>query len=153
MIKAIIFDYNKTMYLPDLKEIPTETFELLKRLRYSGIILGLISSRAPKRREQFEKFCLYTYFDFIKIVDKKKISDFRASLKYFKVKKSEMLVVGDRLEEEIKLANILGIKSVWIRHGKMKSIKEIERPTWVINSVLEIENLFLKANQKIYIQN
>lgn len=64
----------------------------------------------------------------------------------FGVKKSEMLIVGDRIETDIALGKKFGIKSVLVLSGvakkqDLKKLKNSEIPDYVINSISDIFDL------------
>ncbi len=115
MIRAIIFDYNRTIFIPEIGGVPKRTLLLLKELKNKGIKLGLISVNEKKRNLEP---VLETFFTSVKIVPQKSSSIFSCMLDELEVSTDETVVVGDRVKEEIKYANQLGLKTVWLRKGK-----------------------------------
>jgi FMN phosphatase YigB (HAD superfamily) len=60
-----------------------------------------------------------------------------------------VLVVGNRLDKEIKAANELGIHSLWIRHGEGSHLQPGENigvPDFTLDSVLQIHNVLTKPS-------
>ncbi len=116
MIKAIIFDYYRTVYIPD-EGIPIATQNLVRELKEQGIILAVITrNESAKKNIPFDPF--FSFFSFIKTVEGDKTEeDFREVMKQIKVKDEEILVVGDRIKKEIIIGNKLGLKTVWLKKG------------------------------------
>ncbi|MDO8563783.1 MAG: HAD hydrolase-like protein [Nanoarchaeota archaeon] len=141
MIKGIIFDFNRTLYLPEIEVIPQETLDLLKNLKDKGFMLALISIKEGERDKLIEKYNLSSFFSIIKLVDEKDKEVFEETLKSLKLDCSEVIVIGDRIRSEIKIANKLKIKTIWYRNGKFSEeypICEEEYPNWTIDNLLEI---------------
>ncbi|MEM4230640.1 MAG: HAD-IA family hydrolase, partial [Candidatus Pacearchaeota archaeon] len=66
---------------------------------------------------------------------------FNVALKKLKVKPSEAIMVGDRIERDIKGARALGIKTCFARYGNPKAKKGKSRADWEIESVGELERV------------
>lgn len=109
----IIFDYNRTLFNPESGKLYPGTIELLKML-YKKYQLFLITKNEPGRDQKITEFGIKEYFQDIAFVDKKTIEIFKKL-----VNESEsVMVVGDRVKDEIKIGNKLGYTTVWIRQGK-----------------------------------
>ena len=67
MIKSIIFDFNRTLYIPELQKIPEETIQLLKNLKNMGFSLALISIREAKREDIINTYNLKDFKKFFNI--------------------------------------------------------------------------------------
>ena len=65
MIKGIIFDFNRTLYIPELQELPDKSIELLKNLKRSGFLLALISIKESQRDTLIESYDLSSFFSII----------------------------------------------------------------------------------------
>lgn len=56
----------------------------------------------------------------------------------------EVIMVGDRLDNDIAPAKLLGMKTVWVRQGfaKYQSINnENERPDYIVDDIAELVNV------------
>jgi putative hydrolase of the HAD superfamily len=149
MIKCIIFDFNRTLYIPELQKIPEEAIKLLKDLRTSGLLLVLISIKEAQRDKLIDKYTLSSFFSVIKFVEEKDIKLFGETLKFLGCQPNEVIVVGDRIKSEIKIANQLGIKTIWYRNGKFSNElpnEEMEFPTWTINNLFKVEEIIENIN-------
>ncbi len=149
MIKGIIFDFNRTLYIPELQQIPEETIELLKNLRKSGLSLALISIKEAHRDTLIESYDLSSIFSVTKIVREKDTNIFKETLSLLGCQPNEIIVVGDRIKSEIKLANQLGIKTIWYKKGKFSNelpTEKIEFPTWTISDISKVEEIIKDVN-------
>src|SRR3990167_6300076 len=119
MIKAIIFDYYRTLYDPE-EGISMATRNLMRELKEQGIILALITRNesAKKNISSNSSHDFFSFFSFVKTVeDDKKEEDFREVMKQINMKDEEILVVGDRIKKEIVIGNKIGLKTVWLKKG------------------------------------
>lgn len=141
MIKAIIFDFNRTLYLPEIKKIPESSIELLKRLKDLGFVLALITIKENTKKEWIRK--ISRFFLIVKEVNQKTENDFLDILKELNLNKDDVLVVGDRVKIEIKIAKRLGLKTVWFRNGKFKDeLPDIDEiPDYTISKLENILDL------------
>ena len=147
MIKRIIFDFNRTLYIPELQKIPEETIQLLKNLKNMGFSLALISIREAKREDIINTYNLHSIFSILKFVDEKTINIFKETLQSLKCNPDEVIVVGDRIKSEIKIANALGIKTIWYKQGKFSKelpVEKIEFPNWTIDNLSKMISLIKK---------
>lgn len=146
MIKAIIFDYYRTLYTPEEKEVKKETQELLQRLKDKGMRLALISKKEQGREEEIESS---SFFSFVCFCEEKKGADLENACRALQVHKDETIVVGDRIRKEITVGNQAGIRTVWLKKGKFADevpITKSEEPTYIIKELIEVEKVIEKAN-------
>lgn len=109
----IIFDYNRTIFDPEINNLYPGVLELLQRLsvKYE---LFLISRNEPARKKKFEELNIKNYFQKILFVDKKSKQIFEEIVDNEK----NVIVVGDSISNEIKIGNQLGFITVRIKRGK-----------------------------------
>lgn len=97
------------------------------------------------RRLQIKRLGLNKYFILIKIISgNKSENDFRDCINKMNLKASEITVIGDRVEGEIRLGNIFGMTTVWFKKGifsKRKPMNDEETPDHTIVDLNEIINL------------
>ncbi len=148
MIKGIIFDYNRTLFDPEkwdlIDEVPGLLEELSKKYK-----LCLITTGEGHRLESLEEKGLDKKFTKIIVVegehkDKKHFLECAAEMG---LKPEEVLVVGDKIQAEIKAGNKAGMKTVWFKFGKYSKIlpqtKE-EEPTYTIRYLVDLLNILNK---------
>ena len=143
MIKAIIFDYYRTLYDPE-EGISMATRNLMRELKEQGIILALIT-RNESAKKNISSNSSHDFFSFVKTVeDDKKEEDFREVMKQINMKDEEILVVGDRIKKEITLGNKIGLKTVWLKKGLYATElpeTKAEEPWKIIEDLQEIKQV------------
>ena len=147
MIKGIIFDFNRTLYLPEINKIPEKTVQLLNKLKSEGFRMALLAKKEKNRNKLIEK--VSSFFFLIKQVSKKSNKEFINILKKMNLKKKEAIVIGDRIKSEIKIANKAGIKTIWYRNGKFKDElpnSKYEYPNYTITEIEELPKLLNRLN-------
>jgi len=149
MFKSIIFDFNRTIYNPDNKELFSDSVSILRILKSIGLKLGLISSGNIDRKELIRNLGLLSYFDWWKVVPKKEAKHFLGFVDSFNFKNNEVLVVGDLITSEIKIANKLGMKTVWLKKGKFTNVRSLIVPDFEIKSLDEVVSI-VKNNFKVH---
>lgn len=144
MIKAIIFDFKRTIFDVENNCVQRETIQLLSRLKKRGRKLALISrGRQDQRINEVELYGVLPFFDFVKIVEEKSKEDFEEITVKLGFLPSEILVVGDRINSEIKQAKQAGMKTLWYRNGKFANEfpeTESEKPDGTIYDLAEVDN-------------
>ncbi len=56
MINGIIFDFNRTLYIPEINRIPKKTIELLDKLKNKGFKMSLLVKKEKKKlKKNFKK--------------------------------------------------------------------------------------------------
>ncbi len=136
MIKGIIFDFINTLYDPEKKQLFTGVLSLLKDLKTSGIKLGLLSYGSAGKIELIRKLGLNEYFDKVAVTEEKSPAEFQLFLEQFKLNPDQILVVGDRLDDEIKTGKSLGLITVWI--SPQPNITRTKFADFQIRSVTEV---------------
>ncbi|MDE7283945.1 MAG: HAD family hydrolase [Lachnospiraceae bacterium] len=69
---------------------------------------------------------------------------FEIALERSNCKAANSIMIGDRIDNDIVPANLLGMKTIWIKRGfgqYWKISKEIEKPDFVVNNLLELCNI------------
>lgn len=148
MIKAVIFDWGRTIYDKENEALFPETIKVLEYFskKYPLAIVSLaIDGDIEGRFAKIDKYDLKKYFKFILFHISDKDSLFKKAFKDFNLAPNEILVVDDymkRLAFPIKS----GCITVWIKKGKFADQlpnKEIGEPTYTINNLSEILDLNL----------
>jgi HAD superfamily hydrolase (TIGR01549 family) len=140
VIEKLIGVWNKNRLLA---QIYPETIDTLKALKEKKIKIALISN-APNNNVEpvLERYGITDLFDglFISYEQGKLKTDglFEAALKKLKLKKGDVIAVGDSIETDIKGAEAAGIKAYLVdRKGKREFANKIQSLTELIKMVEE----------------
>ena len=145
--KAIeFFDLNKTPWHSE-DEVPFDDCEeTLRTLCDKGYQLGIIANQNPGSKDRLDAWGLGRYFSVIASSAELGISKpdkeiFRLALAMADCRPENAVMVGDRLDNDIRPAKELGMKTVQIRKGLaiyMKPSCEAEVPDYTVDSLSEI---------------
>lgn len=127
--------------------------ETLDALKKRGLKLVLITSGIHERQaKKIRILGLEKKFDLIRIHDierdQSKFGEFKRAMKQLRLSPGSIVVVGDKVSSEIKMANKLGMASIRIlkgRFSKMKPRNEFEEPDYSIGEISEVLPLLKKA--------
>ena len=149
MIKAVVFDYGRTLLDRETNKFFPEAFKLLEDLKQKGYKLGLVSKtkNTPDRAEEIVETGLADNFDAVITTYVKKEENFKELASDLDIKPSEMLIVGDRIRGEIVIGNKIGSKTVWLKKGlfaKQPPRNNQEKPTYTINELAELSLILNK---------
>lgn len=123
MIKVIIFDFNKTLFDPEKGGLYPGAKSLVVGLSKKHI-LALVSYGGKKRKSQLKKTGLEFYFRNIVLTEQKGEKDYLRAIEGLTKKHEEVLVVGDKLEEEIRIGKSLGMKTLWLENHDYGILKK-----------------------------
>jgi len=151
MIKGIIWDFNRTIYDPDL---PRENSDIkggltpgitriLRQLHQADYRMCLISKAADGgRMGLISDFGLSEYFRHIELVSgNKTVEHFQHCLTATELKYFEMAVVGDRVWEEIRIGKLLHMRTIWYAAGKFSGQESRcpeEQPDFTIANLADV---------------
>lgn len=132
-------------YPSELEVLYDDTVFVLKELskKYK---LAVIANQFKGTNKRLKSFGIYDYFDFILAssdvgYSKPDLRIFESALIKSDCKSSEVVMVGDRLDNDILPAKKLGLHTIWIKqgYGGMQSIKENDfTPDFTVNSLREL---------------
>lgn len=143
-MKAVIFDYNRTLFDPDSNQLFPGVIGLLGRLK-AKLKLALVAKGDDSRRNQIQELGIEEYFDVIIVNQSKSTDDYKNCMEKMGVNPAEAYVVGDRVYEEIKMGNSLGAVTVWLKAGKFRDEpprSPEEQPKFIISDLDELLKLF-----------
>jgi FMN phosphatase YigB (HAD superfamily) len=109
----IIFDYNRTIFDPDTDCLYEGILELLQKISRKHELF-LISRNEPTRKKRLEELNVNKYFQKITFVDNKSKEVFEKIIGNTK----NAVVIGDSINDEIKIGNQLGLFTVRLKKGK-----------------------------------
>ncbi len=120
-MKKIIFDFNRTLYQPELGQLVPKTKIVLAQLIQRGYSLVLVARAAPGRKNLIKRLGITPFFSKIITTTNKSQALFK------RLAKGELqfcTVVGDRVRKEIAIGNDLHMRTIWLRRGMFSN----ERP-------------------------
>lgn len=141
----IIFDYNRTLFNPELNELYPGARELLRRL-HARHELFLVSRFEQERITQLETLDIRQYFQDVAFVPDKTEEIFIGLVGTA----LDVMVIGDSITDEIRIGNILGYVTIRIQQGKFSGqvpASKEQTAKHCISSLEEIEPL-LKHYEK-----
>lgn len=135
----------------ELEMLYPQTENVLNSLKNRGYRLGIIANQAYGTKNRLQKWNILHYFDVIIAsaeagVSKPDLKIFQLALQSAKCAAQNCVMVGDRLDNDIAPAKEIGMRTVWIKQGFAKysfPICEEEKADFIINSLTDIENLFI----------
>jgi FMN phosphatase YigB (HAD superfamily) len=136
--KAIIFDFNRTLYDPDSRALFEGVHDLLETLN-RHYHLFLMGKGSIDRQNLITELGLGPYFEDIVVKEEKYLEDFEFLRS--KHPAAEYYSVGDRIKKEIKFSNLNGMKTIWFKNGKFAGEGpdlEIEQPWKTITNLQEL---------------
>ena len=153
-IRAIIWDWGRTLYESDQKVELPEAEEVLKYCKLKGYRMAAVSKAGtktltdapstvdvPERYEQMERSPLRKFFEAVYVTDQDKSEFFDRAAADLNLPRGQILLVGDRVKREIAYANLHGHPSIWIQRGKFAHEipdEETGQPTYTVKSLSEI---------------
>ncbi len=139
-MKAVIFDFNRTIFDPDTKELMSGAKDVLRLLRSKGFPLFLIAKGDATRKKQIEELGIQDFFKKIIINQNKSADDFRSCINECE-NRTQFFAIGDRVKEEIRHANVCGMTTIWFRNGKFANeqpANDLEKPKFIVAALREV---------------
>ena len=133
-MKAIIFDYNRTIYNPENGSVFPGIIELIQGYKNPDFKLFMVAKGGDERKRQVVDLNISHYFDKVVIEPEKTKEDFVGIMRECE-EGTEFYVVGDRVKKEIKFGNQCGMTTIWFKNGKFASEvpeEEIEQPDYTM---------------------
>lgn len=151
-IKAIIFDWGRTLFDVDTKKEISDSEDILLYCKQKGYKMCVASLARPltgdnveERRKQIENSSLHKYLDIVEVTDVKEKDEMLDDLvKKLNIPKEEILFVDDRVVKSIKYGNKNGSPTVWLKSGPFANElpnSETGEPTFTIETLSELKNL------------
>jgi len=143
MIKAIIFDYGRTLVDSETDDLFPEAKEILDELIKKKLKLALVSrSHHPQnRRQNIKRLQLKEYFKIIEVIPAENTKEYTQILKKLRVRAEECLITGDQIKDDILPGNKIGAITVWLKKGKFADespTSKEEEPNYTITSLGEL---------------
>ena len=155
--KQEIIDIGKKKYYRDAEFVSLTPFqgvlETLTKLKNSNYRLFLLSQGERSQQERkIKALNIENYFEkfFFPHIEKKEES-FEEILQIPNLDPKETIIIGDRIDHEIKIGNQAGMKTIRFLFGKYQFLKphsELDKPDYEITNISEIINIIQEINQK-----
>ena len=146
------WDYYQNPKLDELMIFP-DTKEVLGKLRERYKLILISQGMADSQNERIDKLGVRDYFDEIYLPERgKKKEVFDEVFSKLDLEANRVLVVGDRIDGEIKIGNELGMKTCRIMKGKYKVLEprfQNEEPDFVINTLRGLYGVLHMKNDKL----
>lgn len=148
MVKAIIFDWGRTLWDNDNGVLFPDSKEILEYLKGKGYRMAVLSISAPeffeKKYETIRNSGLASYFDKILVSTKKEKEEIDEINKVWNFEYKDIAIIGDQVIREVAIANNLGMESILVKRGKFADqipTKETGFPTHTISTVSELKSI------------
>lgn len=150
-IKAIIFDWGRTLFDSETKKEFSGAEKVLSFCRDQGYklaVASLVSIHAnatlEERQNQIESSYLRSFFDMIAVTDEDKDRILDSIVEKLALPRENILIVDDRVIRGIKYGNSHGHPTVWVKNGKFSNElpnEETGQPSFVITSIDQLIGL------------
>ena len=149
-IKAIIFDWGRTLFEPEERIICADSEEVLQYCKEKGYkicVASLVRSDTTleDREDQIKKLSLGKYIDMFEVSgEKDKDNILEKLIQKLNLPIEEILFVDDRVVKSIKYGNKNGHLTVWLQKGTFANElpnSDTGIPTFTIKSLLELKNI------------
>ena len=140
------YDFDKMDIFPDSKEV-------LNRLHEDYKLVLISQGNEDLQNKKIDCLGIRKYFDHIylpKIGQKEDV--IKESLKILELSPEEILIVGDRIDSEIKIGNDLGMQTCRILRGKYKNLEprfQDEESDYTINTLRGLYGILNLKNDKL----
>jgi putative hydrolase of the HAD superfamily len=144
------FGLRKTPWPSEYEEPFADSYATLEALKKRGYRLGIIANQVTGTGQRLDAWGLLQYFDVVAAsaelgVAKPDKLIFAKALELADCQPHNSVMVGDRLDNDIRPAKALGMKTVWIRKGLAiyqhadlgKNIAD-----WVIDTLSDLKEIF-----------
>jgi uncharacterized cofD-like protein/HAD superfamily hydrolase (TIGR01509 family) len=148
--------YDDDTLLEGITPFP-EVHAILQKLHESYKLILITTGSEVHQGKKLDVMDLRKYFDLI-IIDSKlgKEQKILYALKQLSIKPRECLCIGDRIDNEIKAGNTIGLTTIRLLRGKYSVLKpkhHLERPDYEIQDHSELPEIIEKIRQEnLYLQ-
>jgi len=149
-MKAIIFDFSRTLYNPETKGLYDNALQCLENLS-KEYTLFLVVKGEDDRRQQIHSLDIERFFKFISIKKEKSVDQFNECQNMLD-SDTKWFAIGDRTRKEIKFGNECGMTTIWLKDGKFSTedpMEKIEEPDFIIYDLDEIAEIVRSSTPSI----
>jgi putative hydrolase of the HAD superfamily len=144
------FDLKKTTWHFEDETPYMDSYDTLAYLKKLGYNLGIIANQAVGTSSRLYNWGLLEFFDLIVAsgefgISKPNLSIFEKALELSNCHSGDSVMVGDRLDNDIKPAKSLGMKTVWIRKGlsRYQNVRYGKNiADWIVENISDLKEIF-----------
>ncbi len=140
MSRALILDFNRTLFDPDtgalFPGVPELLEDIIKMRR-----LYLYSKREGGRDTLVNDLGIGDFFQHVYFTDRKDAESIRAILEEHNIAAKDCYVIGDLMTSELQAGHDAGVETIWVRQGKFADHMGAFEPTHTVRSVAELHEL------------
>ncbi len=151
-IKAIIFDWGRTLFDVDIKKEESDSGDVLLYLKQKDYKICVASLARPltgdntkERKKQIETSLLGKYIDMLEVTDVKEKDEILDRLvEMLGMERRDILIVDDRIVKSIKYGNKNGHPTAWLQKGAFANElpnSETGIPTFTIKTLSELKSI------------
>jgi FMN phosphatase YigB (HAD superfamily) len=147
-IKAIIFDWEGTLFDPKTKKEFPDAEEVFKhchfrgyRLAVASLVLVRTNAAIEERALQIETSPLGKFFEMAVVTDKDKDAILNEIVEKLQLPRSQILIVDDRTIRGVKYGNQHGHPTAWFQNGEFANElpdSSTGLPTFTIHALSEL---------------
>lgn len=141
--KAIIFDFNRTLFDPTVFALYHGVTHMLEDLKAERTLI-LFSRKSWDRGALLDKLGISSCFTAAYFVEKKTAENLRVILVEHSLDPAGSIMVGDMLSDEICVGSELGMTTVWFQQSRFGSIVANDMdcvPDHTVSSIPELHDL------------
>jgi ribonucleotide monophosphatase NagD (HAD superfamily) len=142
---AVIFDWKRTLYDPDSRELISGATELLEFLAENDVPMALIGKGGQEMHTELDRLSLRSYFFSVLYREGNKQPDWYVdTISGFH---SGMIFVGDKPDSEIQVGNRLGSCTIRVRQGEFADEEPMtpeEVADYTVSSLRQTQQLIAK---------
>jgi ribonucleotide monophosphatase NagD (HAD superfamily) len=144
-LKVLIFDWKRTLYNPDTKELEAGAKEILKFCNENGFPLYLVGKGGRDMHAEVGRLGISG--NFVEIVFWEGAKEDGVFKQFMSSDPRETLFIGDRIQSELALGKSLGATTLWVRQGKFSDempATESQNPDYTVSTLKEAGELLTK---------
>lgn len=143
MSRAVIFDFNRTLYDPESDALYEGVLAMLDELRTMRRLI-LYSKKEGGREDLLTRLGIEAHFEAAYFVDSKTADSVRDILARHELATDECIIVGDVITSELAAGREVGLETVWLRHGKFANLFRPFEPTHTTTTIAELRALLAR---------
>jgi FMN phosphatase YigB (HAD superfamily) len=147
-IKAIIFDWGRTLHDPQVDALFPGVLQLIKRLSetYILVLVSLaVTQTTEERRKTIAESGVADYFKVILVNTEHKDEMYDEVIKDLGLSSDEVALVDDQVIRGVAWGNRHDALTVWLKKGKFSEKlpnEETGEPNYIISDIRDLEKIF-----------
>lgn len=142
-MQTVIFDWKRTLYDPDEKQLIDGAIELLTFLKSKNLFLAVVGKGNADMYDEVDRLGVASYFNHIAFREGAKDADLFQNL-VDAAGPSNTIFIGDRIRSELEIGNELGAYTIWVKQGRFAietPENQTQEPTYTVASLHETTQL------------